>query len=181
MMTTRLSNSACAAGSIIFSFQSCPRKRDYPAKTAKVLTNDPHHLPREHSHFVPAGTRRVMPRRYSHPHSRLLTHFATAHLHESSMFDSEGVVAISRGPSAATPPVTWSNMVLDPESGSQHAHPILAVPQLVGTRRRTCDEVAHEVARSCDFQNPHISREFTEDAEVARHFALIEAGASFGL
>src|SRR5262249_40462014 len=39
------------------------------------------------------------------------------------------------------------------------------------------DELAHEVARSCDFQNPHIPREFTEDAEVARHFALIGAEA----
>ena len=31
------------------------------------------------------------------------------------MFDPERVVAISQGLSAATPPVTWSNMVLDPE------------------------------------------------------------------
>ena len=33
------------------------------------------------------------------------------------MFDPEGVVAISRGLSEATPPVTWCNMFLDPGGG----------------------------------------------------------------
>ena len=90
------------------------------------------------------------------------------------MLDPEGVVAISsRGLSAATPPVTWSNMVPDPEAGRSMPTPSWLSPNLSAP----ADELAHEVARTCDFQNPHISREFAEDAEVARHFALIGAGA----